>query len=153
MKAKDRETPGSKTGNIAAYLGMQPGEFFSRLAELKICPPDVSISEAAWNLLLKPLYEKDALSTGNGKLAEVLYEAASALKAARLNGAEFEVSEAEDKNRKAKIVLEVYMDANATPTMEIGIAGERELKKHPERLEKTDTPPVYFMLHSAKCRM
>ncbi len=147
MKDRNREFPGSKTGNVAAYLGMQPGEFFSRLVELGACPPNVSMSEAAWNLLLQPLYQKTGtLPAGNGKLAEILYEAAVALKTAQRNGAEFDVSKAEGRN--AKIALEVHVGGSDTPMMEIGIAGERELKSHPEKLEQTDTPPVYFLLHT-----
>lgn len=149
MKGEDREFTGAKAGNLTAYLGMRPAEFFNRLVELEACPRDVSMSEAVWNLLLKPLYEKsETFPAGNGKLAEILYEAATALHTAQRNGAEFEIMRAAVGNMSAsRAILEVFVDEKETPVMEIGIAGERELARHPERLEQTDTPPAYFMLH------
>lgn len=139
---------------IERILEKQPADFIRCLTEMDACPRIVFMSEAAWNMLLKPLYErKSSPGHGNSKLAEILYEAATALHMAQRNGAQFEiVGEVVDGRPTSKVALEVFMERKETPTMEIGIAGERDLARHPEKLEATDTPPVYFTLDTIGSR-
>ncbi|SBV93145.1 hypothetical protein KL86DPRO_10482 [uncultured delta proteobacterium] len=139
---------------IERILEKQPADFIRCLTEMDACPHMVSMSEAVWNLLLKPLYErKPSPADGNRELAEILYEAATALHMAQCNGAQFEImGEVVDGRPTSKVVLEVFMEGKETPTMEIGIAGEKDLARHPEKLEATDTPPVYFTLDTIGSR-
>lgn len=139
---------------IERILEKQPADFIRCLTEMDAYPRMVSMSEAVWNLLLKPLYERNpSPADGNRELAEILYEAATALHMAQCNGAQFEImGEVVDGRPTSKVVLEVFMEGKETPTMEIGIAGEKDLARHPEKLEATDTPPVYFTLDTIGSR-
>ena len=62
-----------KRTNVVAHMGLPPASFFERLVEIAGCPQNSCMSEAAWDLLVKPLYEnRPTVADGNSKLAEIL---------------------------------------------------------------------------------